>query len=193
MADLETIKDLRESTGAGLGDINKALAEAGGDKDKALKILRAMGKMVAQKKSSRTAKEGIVEAYVHTNKKLGVLLELRCETDFVARNEEFKKLAHELAMQIAAANPKYLRVEDVPQETVEEEKKIYSQQVDKDKPEKIREEILKGKLQKRWAELCLLEQPYMRDPDVAVKELITQAIAKLGENIEVGQFIRFEI
>lgn len=192
-SDLDLIKELREMTGAGIADIRKALIEAKGDKEKAISVLRTMGKSVAEKKSSRTAKEGIIETYIHSNNKLGVLLEIRCETDFVARNSEFRALAHELAMQIAASSPKYVKIEDIPAEIVSEETVIAKSQVDQSKPSAIQEEIIKGKLKKRWSEICLLEQAYVRNPDITMGDLVTQIIAKLGENIEIARFVRFEI
>ncbi len=193
MSELETIKEIRELTGAGIADIKKALAEAGGDREKALEKLRIIGKSVAEKKSGRNAKDGLIEAYIHSSKKVGVLLELRCETDFVARNEEFQKLAHEIALQIAATDPKYLKPEDIPQEIIDQETKIYSAQIDPSKPKNMAENILKGKLEKRWSELCLLNQEYIRDSNMKIQDLISQATAKLGEKIEIGQFARFSI
>lgn len=191
---LALIKEIRERTGASLGDIREALLVAQGDKEKALQVLKTKGKSIAEKKSSRSAKEGIIEAYIHTNHKVGVLLELRCETDFVAKNEEFKKLARELALQIAATSPRYIRPEDIPEDVKEEERRLFEEQLQgTNKPAHIIKDIIEGKMQKRWAEVCLLLQPYIRNEDMIIKDILTEAVAKLGENIEVGQFVRYSI
>lgn len=192
--DVALIKELRDQTSASLNDIRDALMLAKGDKEKALQALKAKGKSIAEKKSSRSTKEGIVEAYIHSNRKVGVLLELRCETDFVAQNVEFQKLAKELALQIAATSPRYIRAQDIPHEVKEEERKLFAEQLQGiNKPANIVEEILEGKLQKRWAEICLLLQPHIRNEDITVQDLLTEYIAKLGENIEIAQFIRYSI
>ncbi|RJQ13616.1 elongation factor Ts [Candidatus Parcubacteria bacterium] len=191
---LALIKELREATGASLGDIQEAIKNAAGDKAKAMQFLKAKGKSIAEKKSSRSAKEGIIEAYVHSNNKIGVLVELRCETDFVAKNNEFKKLARELALQIAATNPQFIKPEDIPEEFVLEEKRIFTEQNQGiNKPKQILDEIIKGKLEKRWSEICLLKQAHIRNEDITIEELITEYVAKLGEKIEISRFIRYEI
>jgi len=191
---IDFIKELREITGASLADIKEAIEQSGYDKNKALQILKRKGALIAQKKSIRETKEGIIETYIHANRRIGVLVELRCETDFVAKNSEFLKLARELALQIAATKPRYLRPEDIPEEVKAEERKIFEEELEgTDKPVKIKNEIIEGKLQKRWSEICLLKQPYIRNEDITVEELITESIAKLGEKIEIGQFVRFEL
>lgn len=192
--DINLIKELRELTGASLNDIREALDESKNDKDKAVKILKIKGKSIAEKKLSREAKEGVIEAYIHGNRKIGVLVEIRCETDFVAKNNEFQKLAKELALQITATNPSYIKPEDIPEEVKLEEKNIFESQLQGiDKPDKIIKEIIEGKLTKRWSEICLLKQSYIRNEDITVEDLITEYIAKLGEKIEVTNFVRFQI
>jgi elongation factor Ts len=195
MSDTSIILKLRETTGAGMMDCKKALDEAGDDLEKAIDILRKKGAIKAAKKQSeRQTKEGIVHAYVHSNNKVGVLLELLCETDFVARNEEFRNLAHDLAMQIAATNPLYVKPEDVPAEVVEKEKSIYLEELSgQEKPPAVAEKIIAGKLEKYYEDVCLLNQPFIKDEDITIKDLINQKIAKIGEKIEVGRFVRFAI
>jgi len=192
---LEMIKELREKTGAGVMDAKRALLEANGDMEKAIVILREKGVVKAAKKASRIAKEGVVESYIHTGSKLGVLLELNCETDFVARTDEFKNLAKELCLQIAGMNPLYISKEDVPQEVIEREKSIYKAQLEKEgnKPPHVIEKIINGKIEKFYEEVCLLEQPFVRNPEIKVKDLITEAISKLGENIVVRRFTRYVV
>lgn len=191
---LEMIKELRERTGAGVMEAKRALEEAKGDMEKAVTILREKGVIKAAKKAGRTAKEGIIEAYIHTGEKLGVLVEVNCETDFVARTDEFRKLAKELALQIAGMNPQYVSKEDVPPEIIEKEKEIYRTQLrNEGKPEHVIEKIIEGKLEKFYEEVCLLEQPFVRNPEIKVKDLITEAISKLGENIVVRRFARFVV
>ena len=188
------IKELREITGASLADIKEAVEQSGYDKNKALQILKRKGLIIAQKKSTRETKEGIIEAYIHTNRRIGVLVELRCESDFVAKNSEFLRLARELALQIAATKPRYLQPEDIPKEVKIEERKIFEEELEgTNKAVKIKNEIIEGRLQKRWSEICLLKQPYIRNEDITVEELITEFIAKLSEKIEIGQFVRFEL
>ena len=160
--------------------------------DEAVTLLRKKGHATLAKKSERTAKEGMVASYIHAGGKVGVLVELNCETDFVARNEEFKQLAQELALHAAAAQPVYLNREQVPAEVIENEKQIYAEQV-KGKPENIKEQILAGKLEKYFEQFCLLDQPYVRDPDKKVKDLIAETVGKLGENIQVRRFVRFAV
>ncbi len=191
---LELIKELRERTGAGVMDCKKALKEADGDIEKAIEILRKMGIAKAEKKLDREAKEGIIEAYIHPGAKLGVLIELNCETDFVAKNEEFKKLAKEIAMQIAAMSPIAVTREQVPEEIIEREKKIYEEQArESGKPEHIISKIIEGKLENFFKEKCLVEQSYIRDPSITVGDLIKQHISKFGENIVIRRFARFRI
>jgi len=190
----ELIKELREKTQAGMLDCKKALVETGGDLEKAAELLRKKGLASANKRVDRVAKEGIIASYIHGNAKLGVLLELNCETDFVARNEDFQGLAKELCMQVAAANPLYVDIEDVPAEELEKEKGIYREQMkDSGKPDNVVEKIIEGKLKKYYSEVCLLEQPYIKDDKVVVRELVKDKIAVYGENITVGRFTRFKI
>lgn len=186
----DTIKELREATGAGMMDIKEALTEANGDKEKAVEILRKKGSLKMGKKADRTANEGIIETYIHPGSRVGVLVELNCETDFVGRTEDFKNLAKEIALHIAAANPLYLTSADVPAEVIEKEKEIYKEQV-KDKPADVVEKILEGKIAKYFEEACLMEQPYVKNPDQKVKDIIGQATAKMGENIQIRRFARF--
>jgi elongation factor Ts len=188
------VKELRERTGAGMMDCKSALAEVGGDMEKAIDFLREKGLAKAAKKATREASDGKVFSYIHTNSKIGVLLEINSETDFVAKTDEFIALGHEISMQIAAAAPQYLKPEDVPQDVLDREKAIYRQQaLDEGKPEKLVDRIAEGKVQKFFETSCLLEQPYIRDQDKKVKDLIVACIAKLGENIVVRRFARFAI
>ncbi len=190
----ELIKELREKTQAGMLDCKKALVETGGDLEKAAELLRKKGLASANKRVDRVAKEGIIASYIHGNAKLGVLLELNCETDFVARNEDFQGLAKELGMQVAAANPLYVDIEDVPADELEKEKGIYREQMkDSGKPDNVVEKIIEGKLKKYYSEVCLLEQSYIKDDKVVVRELVKDKIAVYGENITVGRFTRFKI
>ncbi|MCD6520386.1 MAG: translation elongation factor Ts [Anaerolineae bacterium] len=190
----EMIKELRQLTGAGVLDCKKALEEAGGDMEKAAEILREKGLAAAAKKANRVAADGRVEAYVHTGNKLGALIEVSCETDFVARTEEFRTLCHDLAMQVAAANPRWVSREDIPPEVIEAEKEAYRKQLaDQNKPEHIIERIIEGKLAKFYQENCLLEQPFIKDEEKTIQELVTEAIARLGENIVIRRFARFQI
>jgi len=190
---VEMVKELRERTGAGVLDCRNALVETAGDFDKAAALLRKKGLAIAAKKAEREAKEGLVEAYIHGGGRLGVLLELNCETDFVARTADFRELAHDLAMQIAAANPQYLSPEDIPPDVLEGQRSREREQVGGDKPEEVVERILEGKLKKYYQEVCLLEQPFIKDEGVSIRELMTDKIARLGENIKVGRFARFEL
>ncbi len=188
----DLLKELREMTGAGLMDIKEALTEANNDKEKAIEILRKKGTLKMGKKSDRVAKEGIIESYIHGGGRIGVLLEINCETDFVARTEDFKNLAKELALHIAAANPLYVNVSDVPAEVVEKEKEIYKEQAKSSgKPEEVINKMLEGKIQKYYEEVCLLEQPYVKNPDLKVKDFVSSAVAKMGENVVVKRFARF--
>ncbi len=188
------VKELRELTGAGIMECKKALQDADGDKEKAIELLRKRGLAKASKKKGRTANEGIVYSYIHAGGKLGAMLELNCETDFVARTDEFQALAKEIAMQIAASAPLYVSREDVPEDVLAKEKEIYAEEARASgKPEKVIDKIVEGKLEKFFEEFCLLDQPYIRDPDKKVHELIDEAIAKLGENIVVRRFSRFKL
>jgi len=190
----DLIRELRNKTGAGVMDCKQALLEAGGDIQKAQDILREKGSVVAIKRSARETQEGLVSSYVHSGNKLGVLLEINCETDFVAKTSEFSQLAKELAMQIAAMDPLWIKPEDVPKEVIEKEKEIYKKQVQESgKPEKVIEKIAQGRLEKYFTQVCLLEQPYIKDPKLKVKDLITESITKLGENIKVGRFTRLKV
>lgn len=194
MISVEQVKELREKTGAGMMDCKRALTEAGGDMEKAMRLLRERGMAAAQKKAGRATTEGIVEAYVHGQGRIGVLIEVLCETDFVARNEEFRRLVHELAMQVAAANPRWVRREEVPAEVVAEESAIYRSQAEREgKSPQIVERIVQGRLEKFYRETCLLEQAYIRDPDRTVGEVVAELVARVGENITVRRFARFEV
>jgi len=190
----DMIKELREKTLAGMLDCKKALTECGGDMEKAVEYLRKKGLSSAAKKAERTAKEGYITSYIHTNNKVGVLLQLNCETDFVARNEEFRNLAKEIAMQIAAISPQYVSSTDVPAEVVEKEKEIYREQMkDSGKPANVIEKILEGKVKKFYSEVCLLDQEYIKDGKLTINDLLKNMVATLGENISVGRFERFQI
>ncbi len=196
MADItsEMIKELREKTQAGMLDCKKALVETGGDMDKAVEFLRKKGLASADKKMGREVTQGIIATYIHSNKKIGVLMELLTVTDFVARNEAFEELGKELCMQIAAASPLYVKIEDVPADVVEKEREIYREQMkDSGKPANVVEKIIDGKLNKFYSEVCLLEQEFIKDSAVKIKDLIKQKIATFGENIEVGKFVRYQI
>ncbi|SMO51297.1 elongation factor Ts [Balnearium lithotrophicum] len=196
MAEITTqmIKELREKTGAGIVECKKALQEAGGDIEKAVEILRKKGAAKAAKKADRATAEGIVVSYIHAGGKVGALVELSCETDFVARTEDFKQLGHEIAMQVAAMSPEFVSREEVPSELVEKEKEILRQQaLSEGKPEHIVEKIVEGRLSKFFSEKCLLEQPWIKDDSKTIKDLLTDYITKLGENIKVKRFCRFEI
>jgi elongation factor Ts len=184
------IKELRELTGAGMMEIKNALNEAGNDKTKAVEILRKKGALKAGKKADRVAKEGLVEAYIHPGSRVGVLLELNCETDFVSRTQDFKTLAKDLALHIAAANPLYVSIDQVPGDVVEKEKEIYKEQV-KGKPADVVGKIVEGKLAKYYEESCLLEQPFVKNPDLKIKDLLGQAVGKIGENIQIRRFARY--
>jgi len=191
---LENIKKLRELTGAGIVDVKKALEEAAGDEKKAIEILKIKGKEKANKKSERTAQEGAIVAYIHSNGKVGSIIKLCCETDFVARNEEFQELAKDIAMHITAMNPKYISPENVPGKLVEKEKEIWKAQMDKEKkPEEIQKKIMEGKEKKFREEISLLTQPFVKNQDVTIAELLSEKIAKTGENIRIEDFSRLEL
>jgi len=189
----EMVRDLREKTGAGMMDCKKALTETNGDMEKAIDILRQKGLASAAKKSGRSASEGLIGSYIHMDK-IGVMVEINCETDFVARTDDFRELVKDVAMHIAAANPSYVSREEVPQNVIEREKDIYRAQVT-NKPAAVVEKILEGKLDKFFADMCLLEQVFVKDPEgkKKVKDLVTEKIAKLGENIVVRRFARFQL
>ena len=195
MADISAklVKDLRDKTGAGMMDCKKALAETNGDTEKAIEWLRQKGIASAEKKSGRTAAEGAIGSYIHTGSRIGVLVEVNCETDFVARREEFKKLVNDVAMQIAACpNVEYVKVADIPAEIAAKEKEIEMGRDDlANKPDNIKEKIVAGRIEKRLKELSLLDQPFIRDQNISIDELLKQAIAALGENIQVRRFQRF--
>lgn len=188
------VKELRELTGAGMMDCKKALVEKDGDLTKAAEYLREKGIADSVKKAGRIATEGIVASYIHMGGRIGVLLELNCETDFVAKTDKFQQLAADLAMQIAAAKPEYVSKEDVPAEALEKEKEILTQQaLNEGKPEKVVEKMVAGRIEKFYKEVCLLEQPYIKGDDESVGDLIKQAIAEIGENINVRRFVRYEM
>lgn len=190
----EMVKELRTATGAGVLECRKALETAKGDFDAAVKILREKGLAAAAKKASREANEGLIGHYIHQGSKVASLIEVNCETDFVARTDEFRALVHDLAMQVVAARAQYLRPEDVPADVLEQEKAIYRAQLaDEKKPAHVIERIIEGKLAKFYEDTCLLEQPFIKDPSVKVKDLVTASIAKLGENIRVRRFARFAV
>ena len=190
----QLVKDLRDRTGAAFLDCRNALNDTDGDIDKALDLLKIKGVAKASKKVGRKTPEGSITSYIHAGGKIGVLLEINCETDFVARNEEFQQLSREIAMQIAAANPMYIKAEDIPESVVEKEKEVMKAQVAEEgkKPE-IADKIVEGKINKFFEEICLLEQAYIREPKTKIGELIQNAIAKIGENIVVRRFERYQL
>ncbi len=191
---LKKIKKIREKTGSGMVDIKKALEQSGGDEEKAIEILRKNGQAKAVKKFERTAKEGIVASYVHSNKRVGVMLKFFCETDFVARNSDFQEMAKDVAMHIAAMNPKFLKPEDVSSDIIEKEKEIWTEQLKKEgKPEAMLSKIMAGKEKKVREDAALLTQPFVKNPDITVGELIAEKIGVIGENIQVGEFVRYEL
>ncbi|ERT62224.1 elongation factor Ts [Peptoniphilus koenoeneniae] len=189
----QMIKELREITQAGMMDCKKALQETEGDMEKAIDFLREKGLAKAAKKSSRIASEGIVASYIHGGR-IGVLIEVNSETDFVSKNEEFKAFVKDMAMQVAAQNPKYVSREEVPQEELEHEKTVLKEQaLNEGKPEKIIEKMVEGRLEKFYEEICLLDQKFIKDPDVKVKDLLSNLVAKIGENIKIRRFVRYEV
>lgn len=186
------VKELREKTGAGMMDCKKALTETGGDMEKAIDWLRKKGLSAAAKKAGRAATEGLIGSYIHGNGRIGVLVEVNCETDFVARNEDFQALVRDIAMHIAAAAPLYVRREEVDPDVLERELEVYRGQLrEQGKPEKIWDKILEGRKEKFFKEICLLEQPFVKDPDQTVQDVVNAAVAKIGENITVRRFARF--
>jgi elongation factor Ts len=188
------VKELRERTGAGIMDCKKALAETGGSLDKAVDYLRQKGLAAAAKRADRVAADGAVGAYVHPGGKIGVLVEINCETDFVARTTEFQALLKDIAMQIAAANPRFVRREDVSAEESEKEKTIYRQQaLESGKPEKVLEKIVEGKMERFYSEVCLLEQPFIKEPERKVSDIVNDTAARLRENIQIRRFARYNL
>ncbi len=189
-----SVKELREKTGAGIMDCKRALLESGGDLEKAVDYLRQKGLALAARKEGRVAAEGLVGAYIHGGGKIGVLVELNCETDFVARTPDFQNLLKDVAMQVAAATPRYVRREDVPLEETEREREIYRLQAqDMGKPQKIVDKIVDGKMEHFYSEICLLEQEFIKDPDRQVEDLIREVVTKVGENIQVRRFARYHV
>lgn len=194
MISMELIKALRERTGAGIVEVKKALEEAGGDEEGAIRILRERGAAKAVKKTDREAKEGVISTYVHSNGRVSAMVKLLCETDFVARNEDFQSLGRDIAMHVAAMNPSVLRPEDVPEEAVSSEREIWTEELRKaGKPEEMIEKILEGKERKLREETALLTQSFVKDPDRTVTDLLSENVQKIGENIQVGDFVRYEI
>jgi elongation factor Ts len=188
------VKQLREKTGAGMMDCKSALREVGGDIEKAIEFLRKKGLATAQKRAGRAMTEGTIQSYIHMNAKLGVLVEVNCETDFVAKNDDFLGFAKNIAMHIAASNPLGIAPEDIAQEVIEKEKEIYrAQALDMGKPENVLDKIVEGKLKKFYQDNCLMHQPYVRDPDITIADLLNELIAKIGENISIRRFVRYQI
>lgn len=188
------VKELRERTGAGMMDCKKALSATDGDLEKAIDFLREKGLAAAAKKAGRVAAEGLVEAYIHGGGRIGVLVEVNCETDFVAKTDAFKELVKDLAMHIAATNPSYLKREEVPTAELEHEQAVLAEQArNEGKPEKIIEKMVAGRIEKYYKEVCLMEQPFVKDPDKTISDLITESIAKIGENISIRRFTRYQL
>ena len=194
MISASDVKQLREKTGAGMMDCKHALTEANGDMEKAIKILREKGLASAAKKAGRIAAEGIVDSYIHLGGKIGVLVQVNCETDFVAKTPVFRQLVKDIAMQIAAANPLYLDPADVPADVLEKEKEILrAQALNEGKPEKIVDKMVEGRLQKYYKEFCLLEQAFVKDPEKTIRDLVNEKIAEIGEKISIRRFVRYEM
>ena len=194
MVTASMVKELRERTGAGMMDCKRALQDTNGDIDKAIELLRERGLAAAAKKSGRIAAEGLVDSYIHFGGKIGALVEVNCETDFVAKTDDFKSFVRDIAMHIAAANPQYLSRDDVPQAVVDKEREILRvQTLNEGKPEKIADKIVDGRISKFFKEVCLLEQAYVRDPDKTVQDVVMENIAKFGENINIRRFVRYEM
>ena len=193
MITAEQVKELRELTGAGMMECKKVLEETNGDKEKATELLRERGVVKAAKKAGRIAAEGLVESYIHGDGRIGVLVEVNIETDFAAKNPEFREFVKDIAMQIAATKPEYVKREDIPAEVIEKEKEIMkAQAVNEGKPEAVAEKIVEGRIDKYYGEVCLLEQDFIKDPDKTVQEVLTEKIANIGENITIRRFVRFE-
>ncbi len=190
----QQVKELRERTGAGMMDCKKALVEADGDIDKAVEALRTSGLAAAEKKSGRATAEGLIESYIHAGGKIGVLVEVNCETDFVARTEDFQELVKDVAMHVAAADPRFVRREEVTEDVLDRERRIFREQaLAEGKPENIVDRIVEGKIGKYYSECVLLEQSFVKDPDKTVEDLIKEKIAKIGENIQIARFVRFQL
>jgi elongation factor Ts len=190
----ETVKQLRDKTGAGMMDCKAALTESGGDIDKAIEVLRKKGLASAAKRAGRATKDGIIGHYIHMGGKVGVLIEINCETDFVARTEPFQALAKEIAMHVAAADPRWVKREDIPADVLEKEREIYrAQMAGSGKPANVIDKIVEGKLDKFYEQVCLLDQPSVRDPDVTIKQMLAGAAAKTGENVTISRFVRFKL
>jgi elongation factor Ts len=188
------VKELRDKTGAGMMDCKNALSEAKGDMEKAVEILRKKGVAKAEKKASREAKDGLIHSYIHPGGKLGVLVEVNCETDFVAKTDDFKEFVHNLSMHVAASNPIALDRESLPKDIIEKELRIYKEQAaESGKPAHIAEKIATGKIEKYYSEVVLLEQPYIREPEKTVKDFLTEAVSKMGENINIRRYVRYQI
>ncbi len=188
------VKELRERTGAGMMDCKKALSATDGDLEKAIDFLREKGLAAAAKKAGRVVAEGLVEAYIHGGGRIGVLVEVNCETDFVAKTDAFKELVKDIAMHIAATNPSYLKREEVPTAELEHEQAVLAEQArNEGKPEKIIEKMVAGRIEKYYKEVCLMEQPFVKDPDKTISDLITESIAKIGENISIRRFTRYQL
>ncbi len=194
MTSIEQIKQLREQTGVSMMECKKALEKADGDIEKAKKHLRERGEEVAAKRAGKATGQGIITSYIHSNNKVGVLLDIRCESDFVAKSDDFKELAHELCLQIAAARPKYIKEEDVTEEEIEEEKQIILKQEEgKKKPKDIMDKIIDGRINKFKKEIVLLMQPWVKDDKMSIEDLVNEKVAKIGERVEINKFERFEI
>ena len=188
------VKQLREKTGAGMMDCKSALSEVGGDMEKAIEFLRKKGLATAQKRAGRAMTEGTIQSYIHMNAKLGVLVEVNCETDFVAKNDDFQGFAKNIAMHIAASNPLGIAPEDISAQVIEKEKEIYrAQALDMGKPENVLDKIVDGKLKKFYQDNCLMNQPYVRNPDMTIADLLNELIAKIGENISIKRVVRYQI
>ena len=194
MVSIDQIRELREQTGVSIVECKKALEQSDGDFDKAKELLRKWGKDLAGKKSTREVKQGLIDSYIHPNKKVGVLLDIRCETDFVAKSKDFNNLSHEICLHIAAMKPLFVKEEDIDENFLDGEKKIYAEQMaGSGKPENILNQVIEGKLNKYKAQVCLLSQPWIKDDSKTIKDLINDCIAKLGENITIRSFSRFEV
>ena len=190
----EQVRELREKTGAGIMDCKKALSESSGDVQKATEFLRKKGLASADKKASRTTSDGLINSYIHAGGKIGVMVEINCETDFVARTEDFQDLCKDISMHIAAANPLFVKREDVPADVLEKEKAVFEAQAkESGKPENVMEKIVTGRINKYLAEICLMEQVFVKDPDKTITDLVKEKIAKLGENITIPRFARFQL
>lgn len=194
MIDAKQVKELRERTGSGMMDCKKALTETDGNIDKAIEYLREKGLSAAAKKAGRIATEGLIESYIHGGGRIGVLLEVNCETDFVAKTDDFKELCKDIAMHIAAAKPEFLSKEEIPASVIEKEKEILTAQaLNEGKPEKVVEKMVEGRIQKYYKDVCLLEQPFVKDPDKTITGLINEKVASIGEKISIRRFVRYEL